>query len=111
MEFMPGAGGRKAANYMYHRARPDAGLTLPTSAVVTSSAPSWAKPEWITTSISSIYLGTPNTGSHYIFITMSRLGLNFYRQASGSCRTKNRSPRSGATKFILPADSSLTRSV
>src|SRR6266542_5374798 len=27
MEFMPGAGGRKAANYMFHRARPD-GLIL-----------------------------------------------------------------------------------
>src|SRR5919204_2334598 len=26
-EFMPGAGGRKAANYLFHRARPD-GLTL-----------------------------------------------------------------------------------
>ena len=27
MEFMPGPGGRKAANYLYHRARPD-GMTL-----------------------------------------------------------------------------------
>ena len=75
MEFMPGAGGRKAANYMYHRARPD-GLTLANigsghiiSAVLGETGVDYDIDKFI-------YLGTPNTGSHYIFITMSKLGLN-----------------------------------
>ncbi len=91
---MPGAGGRKAANYMYHRARPD-GLTLANigsghiiSAVLGETGVDYDIDKFI-------YLGTPNTGSHYIFITMSRLGLKLYRQASGSCRIKYCSPRSG----------------
>jgi len=75
MEFMPGAGGRKAANYLYHRARPD-GLTLANigighviSAVLGETGVDYDIDKFI-------YLGTPNTGTHYIFITMSKLGLN-----------------------------------
>ena len=75
MEFMAGAGGRKAANYMYHRARPD-GLTLANigsghiiSAVLGETGVDYDIDKFI-------YLGTPNTGTHYIFITMSKLGLN-----------------------------------
>ena len=75
MEFMAGAGGRKAANYMYHRARPD-GLTLANigvghiiSAVLGETGVDYDIDKFY-------YLGTPNTGTHYIFITMSKLGLN-----------------------------------
>ncbi len=75
MEFMSGAGGRKAANYMYHRARPD-GLTLANiggghiiSAVLGETGVDYDIDRFN-------YLGTPNTGTHYIFITMSRLELN-----------------------------------
>lgn len=75
MEFMPGAGGRKAANYLFHRARPD-GLTLANiggghliSAVLGETGVDYDIDKFS-------YLGTPNTGTHYIFLTMSKLGLN-----------------------------------
>jgi len=75
MEFMPGAGGRKAANYMFHRARPD-GLILANigSGMIVSSVLGETGVEYDIDKFN--YLGTPNTGTHYIFITMSRLGLN-----------------------------------
>jgi hypothetical protein len=75
VEFMPGAGGRKAANYMFHRARPD-GLTLANigSGMIVSSVLGETGVEYDIDKFN--YLGTPNTGTHYIFITMNRLGLN-----------------------------------
>ncbi|MSP40034.1 MAG: hypothetical protein EXR70_16210 [Deltaproteobacteria bacterium] len=75
MEFMAGAGGRKAANYMFHRARPD-GLTLANigsghiiSAVLGETGVDYDIDKFN-------YVGTPNTGTHYIFVTMGKLGLN-----------------------------------
>jgi len=75
MEFMAGGGGRKAANHLYHRARPD-GLTLAniggghlTSAILGETGVDYDIDKFH-------YLGTPNTGTHYVFITMSKLGLN-----------------------------------
>ena len=75
MEFMPGAGGRKAANYIFHRARPD-GLTLANigSGMIVSSVLGETGVDYDIDKF--IYLCTPNTGSHYIFITVSKLGLN-----------------------------------
>ena len=75
MEFMPGAGGRKAANFMYHRARPD-GLTLANIGIghIVSAVLGETGVDYDIDKFS--YLGTPNTGTHYIFITMSKLGLN-----------------------------------
>jgi tripartite-type tricarboxylate transporter receptor subunit TctC len=75
MEFMPGAGGRKAANHMYHRARPD-GLTLANIGVghIVSAVLGETGVDYDIDKFS--YLGTPNTGTHYIFITMRKLGLN-----------------------------------
>jgi tripartite-type tricarboxylate transporter receptor subunit TctC len=75
IEFMAGGGGRKAANHMYHRARPD-GLTLAniggghlTSAILGETGVDYDIDKFL-------YLGTPNTGTHYVFLTMSKLGLN-----------------------------------
>jgi len=75
MEFMAGGGGRKAANHMYHRARPD-GLTLAniggghiTSAILGETGVDYDMDKFH-------YLGTPNTGTHYVFVTMGTLGLN-----------------------------------
>jgi tripartite-type tricarboxylate transporter receptor subunit TctC len=75
IEFMPGGGGRKAANYMYHRARPD-GLTLANigSGLITNAVLGETGVEYDIDKF--IYLGTPNTGSHYIFLTNGKLGLN-----------------------------------
>lgn len=75
MEFMPGAGGRKAANHMFHRARPD-GLTLANigSGMITNAVLGETGTDYNIDKF--IYLGTPNTGTHYVFITHSRAGLN-----------------------------------
>lgn len=75
IEFMPGAGGRKAGNHMYHRARPD-GLTLANigSGLITNAVLGESGVEYNLDKF--IYLGTPNTGTHYIFLTNHKLGLN-----------------------------------
>jgi len=75
MEFMPGGGGRTAGNYMFHRARPD-GLTIGNigSGLITSGALGETGVEYKLDNF--IYLGTPYTGTHYIFITNKSLGLS-----------------------------------
>jgi len=74
-EYMPGGGGRKAANYIYGQAKPD-GLTignvgggLVANAVLGASGVQYDIDKLI-------YLGTPNSASHYVFLTHARLGLN-----------------------------------
>jgi hypothetical protein len=80
MEFMPGAGGRKAANYMFHRARPD-GLALAHigSGLITNSVLGETGVEYDTDKF--IYLGTPNTGTHYSSLKSS-LAEIFCRRGS-----------------------------
>ena len=63
------------ANHLFHRARPD-GLTLANigsghiiSAVLGETGVDYDIDKFH-------YLGTPNTGTHYIFLTMAKLGLN-----------------------------------
>lgn len=74
IEFMPGAGGTKAANHLYRGARTDG--------LVVGSAPSGM----ISSAILGekgvqydldkfIYLGSPNSASHYVFFTNRKLGL------------------------------------
>ena len=75
MEFMEGSGGRKAGNYMYHRARPD-GLTLANIGSGLISNAILGEPGVEYDLDKFIYLGTPNTGTHYIFLTNSKLGLS-----------------------------------
>jgi tripartite-type tricarboxylate transporter receptor subunit TctC len=47
-EYMPGGGGRKAANYVYRVARPD-GLTIGGMSASLSPTPFWILPEFNTT--------------------------------------------------------------
>jgi len=73
-EYMPGAGGRKAANHIY-RARPD-GLTILSS--TSSLIPSAIMGE---TGVlydfdKLIYLGTPYSAFHSVFFTRKELGLD-----------------------------------
>jgi tripartite-type tricarboxylate transporter receptor subunit TctC len=75
LEFMAGAGGAKAANHMYRGARTD-GLvigSLPggmvSSAVLGESAVQYELEKFI-------YLGSPNSESHYVFFTNKKLGLD-----------------------------------
>ncbi|HEY3168679.1 MAG TPA: hypothetical protein VGK57_15710 [Candidatus Binatia bacterium] len=74
-EHMPGAGGRKAANYMYRVARPD-GLTIgtPVSGFLMLAV---LKEPGIDYDIHKfIYLGAPDGVAHYIFHTRKEAGLS-----------------------------------
>ncbi|MBM4261451.1 MAG: hypothetical protein FJ145_08470 [Deltaproteobacteria bacterium] len=74
LEYMPGAGGRKAGNYLFASARPD-GLTVAnvggivTSAVLGQTGVQYDLDKFI-------YLGASNASSHYVFVTRGELGLN-----------------------------------
>jgi tripartite-type tricarboxylate transporter receptor subunit TctC len=74
-EYMPGAGGRKAANHVYRVARPD-GLTiggmsssLVTNAILDTGGVQYDMDKFI-------YLGSPVSIFHYIFLTRREAGLS-----------------------------------
>jgi tripartite-type tricarboxylate transporter receptor subunit TctC len=73
--FMPGGGGRTAANYVYSNAKPD-GLTignvgsgLVANAILGSIGVGYDLNKLI-------YLGASNSTAHYTFMTVARLGLD-----------------------------------
>lgn len=84
-EYMPGGGGRKAANYIYKSARPD-GLviggvssTFIVNAVLGAPGVQYDIDKFI-------YLGTPVSAAHYVFMTRKQAGLDSMeklRSASG----------------------------
>jgi tripartite-type tricarboxylate transporter receptor subunit TctC len=83
-EYMPGAGGRKAANHIY-RARPD-GLTIlsSTSGLIPSAIMGETGVLYDIDKL--IYLGTPYSEFHAVFFTRKELGLDTIdklRAASG----------------------------
>jgi tripartite-type tricarboxylate transporter receptor subunit TctC len=83
-EYMPGAGGRKAANHIY-RARPD-GLTIlaATSGLIPSAIMGETGVLYDVDKL--IYLGTPYSQFHAVFFTRNDLGLETIeklRAASG----------------------------
>jgi len=73
-EYMPGGGGRKAANHIYRAARPD-GLTIGNSGagMVSNAVLGESGVEY--DADKSIYLGTINSRTSYIFLTKRDLGL------------------------------------
>jgi tripartite-type tricarboxylate transporter receptor subunit TctC len=74
VEYMPGAGGRKAGNYIFGSAQPD-GLTLGTvGGLVANAIEGQAGVQYDLDKF--IYLGSPNTASHYVFVTGGQVGLN-----------------------------------
>ena len=73
-EFMPGGGGRKAANYIYGSAAPDgltignAGAGMVSSAVFGETGVQYDLDKFI-------YLGSPYSATHYFFLTRKQAGL------------------------------------
>jgi tripartite-type tricarboxylate transporter receptor subunit TctC len=74
-EYLPGGGGRKAANYVYKSAKPD-GLTignigggLVTNAVLGTTGVEYDLDKFI-------LLGSTNTNQHYVFFTNKSAGLD-----------------------------------
>jgi len=74
IEFMAGAGGTKAANHLYRGARAD-GLVIGSapSGMVSSALLGEAGVQYDLDKF--IYLGSPNSESHYVFFTNRKLGL------------------------------------
>src|SRR5262245_9071344 len=75
IEFMPGAGGTKAANHLYRGARTD-GLVIGSapSGMVSSAVLGEKGVQYDLDKF--IYLGSPNSASHYVFFTHRKLGLS-----------------------------------
>lgn len=82
IEFMPGAGGQKAANHLYQGAR--------TEGLIIGSAPSGMVSSAVLGEKGVqydlhkfIYLGSPNSASQYVFFTNSKLGLGSLEKLRG----------------------------
>lgn len=75
IEFMAGAGGAKAANHLYRGARAD-GLVIGAlpSGMVSSAVLGETGVQYDLEKF--IYLGSPNSESHYVFFTNRKLGLD-----------------------------------
>ena len=74
-EYMPGGGGRKAGNYIYRSARPD-GLTIGgfSNTLISAALLGAAGVQYDIDRL--IYLGTPTSGGHRVFMTRKEAGLN-----------------------------------
>jgi tripartite-type tricarboxylate transporter receptor subunit TctC len=74
-EYMPAGGGRMAANHIYRSARPD-GLTLGNvgAGLVANAVLGETGVQYDLNKL--IYLGSPNSASHYVFLTRKETGLN-----------------------------------
>lgn len=74
-EYMPGAGGRKAANFMFNTARPD-GLTIAhiSSGIVTSAVLGESGVQYDIDRFQ--WLGSTDSAFHYAFFMRKELGLN-----------------------------------
>jgi hypothetical protein len=75
IEFMPGGGGRKAANHLF-RGAPADGLVIGAlpSGMVSSAILGESGVQYDLNKF--IYLGSPNSESHYVFFTRRNLGLS-----------------------------------
>ena len=74
-EYMPGGGGRKAANYLFSSARPD-GLTIGhvSSGIVTSAVLGETGVQYDIDKFH--WLGSTDSAFHYVFFTRKQLGLD-----------------------------------
>lgn len=74
-QFMPGGGGRKAANYVYSNSKPD-GLTIGNvgSGLVANAILGATGVGYDLNKL--IFLGASNSTAHYTFMTVARLGLD-----------------------------------
>ncbi|HWP56368.1 MAG TPA: hypothetical protein VNL14_00610 [Candidatus Acidoferrales bacterium] len=74
-EFMEGGGGRKLANHMYRNARPD-GLTVgfPPGSFIAYAVMGEKGVEYDIAKF--IFLGAPESSTHYVFLTRKGAGLN-----------------------------------
>ena len=99
-EYMPGAGGRKAANYIYRVARPD-GLTI-ASPVGGFLMLAVLKEQGVEYDINRfIYLGAPDGVAHYVFHTRKEAGLNTIEKLRASSGLRIGAQAVGHTIYVV----------
>jgi tripartite-type tricarboxylate transporter receptor subunit TctC len=81
-EFMPGAGGRKAINHIFSVVRPD-GLTIGSVGAGLVANAVLGEPGVQYDLDKLIYLGSPNSATHYVFLSKRDLGLNTLEKLLG----------------------------
>jgi len=89
VQYMAAGGGRQAANHVYRIARPD-GLTIGSmgAALVANAVLGEPGVEYDIDKL--IYLGTPDSAQHYLFITNKEAGLSNLEKLLGSQRSYRR---------------------
>jgi tripartite-type tricarboxylate transporter receptor subunit TctC len=82
-EFMPGSGGRKAANHIFKGVRPD-GLTIGNvgAGLVANAILGETGVQYDLDKL--IYLGSPNSATHYVFATRKQAGLSSLEKLRGA---------------------------
>jgi tripartite-type tricarboxylate transporter receptor subunit TctC len=99
VEFIEGGGGRRAANYMFHNAKPD-GLTV---GALSSSAIGLnvMRETGVMYDIDKfIYLGTPVSENHNVFYTRAQLGLNSLEKLRAASGLRLGAQEVGAVAYI-----------
>lgn len=99
IEFMEGGGGRRAANHMFHSAKPD-GLTI---GALSSSATglSVMRETGVMYDIEKfIFLGTPVSENHNVFYTRRELGLNSVEKLRAASGIKLGAQEVGAVAYM-----------
>ncbi|HSE89189.1 MAG TPA: hypothetical protein VLJ79_23450, partial [Candidatus Binatia bacterium] len=99
-QYMPGAGGRKAANHLYNNARPD-GLTLYriSSSIVPYAVLGESGVSYDIDKL--IYLGTTEHKLYYLFNTRKELGLDSLGKLRAAAGVRIGSSPVGHTGYIL----------
>ncbi len=100
MEYMPGGGGRNAANHMYSVARPD-GLTIGrvSSSMVANAVLGEAGVRYDIDKFH--YLGASESAVHYSFLTRKAANLNNLEKVRAATGLRLGSPPVGHTVYIL----------
>ena len=99
MEFMEGGGGRRAANHMFHSAKPD-GLTI---GALSSSAIGLnvMRETGVMYDIDKfIYLGTPVSENHNVIYTRRELGFNSLEKLRAASGIKLGAQEVGAVAYM-----------
>ena len=99
-EYMPGGGGRKAANYLFSNARPD-GLTIGhvSSGIVTSAVLGESGVQY---DLDKFYwLGATDSAFHYAFLTRKELGLTNIEKLQGYSGLKIGATSIGHTTYTF----------
>jgi tripartite-type tricarboxylate transporter receptor subunit TctC len=99
-EYMPGGGGRKAANHLFRVAKPD-GLTIGNigagflaNAVLGESGVQYDIDKFV-------YLGSPYSASHYVFLTRSALQLGSLEKLRATSGLRLGAQSVGHTIYIV----------